>query len=82
MAGLGFFDERLQLAGTGVGRNLLILKCLAVFDEPIGNRMNFPGFELCDGRFNFLHRTHDGEGIRSGHVRQAANEAREVLRLD
>ena len=61
MAGLGFFDERVQLPGMGVRCNSLIPKRFAVFQQPTSHSMNFPGFKLCDRRFNFLHGTHGGK---------------------
>jgi len=61
MAGLGFFDKRIQLPGMCVRRNFLIPKRFAVFQQPIGHRMNILGFKLCDCGFNFLHSTHGGK---------------------
>jgi hypothetical protein len=81
MAGLGFFDERVQLPGMGVRRNFLIPKRFAVFQQPISHSMNFPGFKLCDGGFNFLHGTHGGKlsDWRAGD--KSANEARGIERF-
>jgi hypothetical protein len=42
MAGLSFFDERVQLSGTGVRRYSFIAKRFAVFLQPISHQMKIP----------------------------------------
>ena len=61
MAGLGLFDQRVQLAGTGIGRNLLIPKRFAIIQQPISHSMYILGLKLRDCGFNFLHRAHEGK---------------------
>jgi hypothetical protein len=78
MAGLGLFDERIQLPGTGVCRNFLIPKRFAVFQQPIRHSMNIPRFKLCDCGFNFFHSTHGGKVSDLRTNDKSANEARAV----
>jgi len=56
--GPGLFDQLVELAGFGVGLDLLVPHFLAQFIKPFSHGFDFAGFEFYNGRFNFLNRTH------------------------
>ena len=60
MAGLGFLDERVELAGLGVSGDPLIPKFLAVFLQPVGNGVNLFRVKPGDRRFDFFYRARNG----------------------
>ena len=62
MAGLGFFDEQIQLSGIGVRCNFLIPQRFAVFQQPISHSMNILGFKLCNCRFSSFQFTAPAAG--------------------
>jgi DNA-binding NarL/FixJ family response regulator len=68
----------IELARLGIGFDLFIPKVVAVFLQPISDRVNFFRFQFRDGGFNLLNRAH-GENLRG--IRQASNQTFSPRRL-